>query len=133
MILQAEQPEDWVIATGTTTTVRDFVKMSFAHVGVEIEFKGEGPDEKGYILSCNNPNYQLEVGKEILSVDSKYYRPTEVDLLIGDASKAYKKLGWKPEYSLKDLVGDMMSSDLRLMKKDQYLREGGFTTMNYFE
>jgi GDPmannose 4,6-dehydratase len=133
MILQAEEPEDWVIATGTTTSVRDFIKMSFKHIGVELEFKGKGVNEKGFLKSCNNPEYKLEIGKEVVQVDSKYFRPTEVDLLIGDASKAKNKLGWIPEYSLEELITEMMSSDLILMQKDQYLKEGGYSTKNYFE
>ena len=133
MILQAEEAEDWVIATGKTTPVREFVRMSFNEVGIELEFKGKGVDEKAYVKSCSHPEYQLPVGKEVLSVDPKYFRPTEVDLLVGDASKAKHKLGWVPKYSLNDLVQDMMQSDLKLMKKDQYLRNGGYETMNYFE
>lgn len=133
MILQAEQPEDWVIATGITTPVRDFVKMSFLEVGIELEFKGEGIDEKAFVKACNMPEYQLKIGKEILEVDPKYFRPTEVDLLIGDPSKAHKKLGWKCQYDLQDLVKDMMQSDIKLMQKDQYLKDGGYTTLNYFE
>ena len=133
MILQADKPEDWVIATGETTTVRDFVRMSFAHVGIELEFKGEGIDEKAFVKSCSNPDYQLEIGKEVLSIDPKYFRPTEVDLLIGDPSKAQKELGWKCQYDLKALVDDMMASDLKLMQKDQYLKEGGYYVNNYFE
>jgi GDPmannose 4,6-dehydratase len=133
MILQADEPEDWVIATGTTTTVRDFVRMAFAYVGVELEFKGAGASERAFVAACKNAAYQLEIGKEVLSVDPKYYRPTEVDLLIGDASKAHRKLGWKPEYELQDLVNDMMESDLKLMQRDQHLKEGGFTTLNYYE
>ncbi|MBU2945873.1 GDP-mannose 4,6-dehydratase [Zobellia uliginosa] len=133
MILQADEAEDWVIATGKTTTVRDFVKMSFAHAGIEIEFKGEGVDEKGTVVSCSNPDYQVEIGTEVVSVDPRYFRPTEVDLLIGDPSKANNKLGWIPKYDLKDLVEDMMQSDLKLMKKDTYLKEGGYRIMNYFE
>lgn len=133
MILQADEPEDWVIATGKTTTVRDFVKMSFAQVGVELEFKGDGENEKGYIKSSNNPNYQVKIGKEVVAVDPRYFRPTEVDLLIGDPTKANQKLGWIPEYDLEGLVKDMMQSDLKLMKKDTYLKEGGYRTMNYFE
>ena len=133
MILQADEPEDWVIATGTTTTVRDFVRMSFREVGIELEFRGEGVEEKAYISSCSDPDYQIPVGKEVLSVDPKYFRPTEVDLLIGDASKAKNKLGWEPHFNLEDLVRDMMQSDLKFMKKEQYLRKGGYTIMNYFE
>ena len=117
LILQSDKPEDWVIATGKTTTVRDFVKLSFEHVGIGLEFKGTGINEKGYIKSCSNKNYKLEIGKEVLSVDPKYFRPTEVDLLIGDATKAKEKLGWTPKISLKELVDDMMASDLKLMRK----------------
>jgi len=133
MILQADEPEDWVIATGETTTVRDFVSMAFAYAGIELEFKGKGVEEKAFVASCSNPEYQIEVGKEVLAVDPKYFRPTEVDLLLGDPSKAESKLGWKREYNLKDLVADMMKSDLHLMTKDQYLKEGGYKIMNYFE
>lgn len=133
MILQADVAEDWVIATGKTTTVRDFVRMAFDHVGIELEFKGEGAQEKGYIKACNDPEYQLEIGKEVVAVDEKYYRPTEVDLLMGDATKAKEKLGWVPEYDLNALVEDMMSSDLVLMKKQQFLKEGGYRIKNYFE
>jgi len=118
MILQAEQAEDWVIATGETTTVRDFVRMAFAEVGIELEFKGDGSNEKAYVVSCQDPNYQLEIGKEVLSVDPTYFRPTEVDLLIGDPSKAKNKLGWVPEYDLASLVMDMMQSDLKLFKNE---------------
>jgi GDPmannose 4,6-dehydratase len=96
MILQADKPEDWVIATGETTSVRDFVRLAFKEVGIELEFKGEGIDEKAYVLSCSDDNYQLQIGKEILSVDPNYFRPTEVDLLIGDPTKAKEKLGWVP-------------------------------------
>ena len=133
MILQAEEAEDWVIATGKTTTVRDFVRMAFNQVGVDLEFKGKGVDEKAYVKACNHPEYQLELNKEVLSVDPKYFRPTEVDLLIGDASKAQKKLGWECQYDLEDLISDMMQSDIKLMQKDRYLKEGNFKTMNYFE
>ena len=133
MILQADEPEDWVIATGKTTTVRDFVRMSFSQVGIEIEFKGKGEKEKGYVKACNNPDYELEIGKEVISIDPRYFRPTEVDLLVGDPTKAKSKLGWVPEYDLESLVKEMMQSDLKLMKKDTYLNDGGYRTMNYFE
>jgi GDPmannose 4,6-dehydratase len=133
MILQAEEAEDWVIATGITTTVRDFVKMAFQSAGIVLEFKGNGIDEKAYVLSCLNPKYQIEIGKEVVSVDPKYFRPTEVDLLLGNPSKAEQKLGWKREYKLEELVSDMMQSDLKLMTKDVYLQEGGYKTMSYFE
>lgn len=133
MILQAEEPEDWVIATGKTTPVRDFVKMAFAEVGIELEFKGEGENEKGYVVSCKDNRFQVAIGTEVVAVDPKYFRPTEVDLLIGDASKAKNKLGWVPEFDLQDLVQDMMQSDIKLMQKQLYLKEGGFETKNYFE
>ncbi len=133
MILQANKAEDWVIATGKTTTVRDFVRMAFKEVGIELEFKGFGVDEKAFVVSCNNKDYQIEIGKEILSIDPTYFRPTEVDLLIGDPTKAKEKLGWVPEYNLNGLVKDMMRSDLKLMKKDQFLKEAGYETLNYFE
>jgi GDPmannose 4,6-dehydratase len=116
MILQADRPEDWVIATGETTTVRDFVKLAFNELGVELEFRGEGVNEKAYVVSCNDENYQLEIGKEVLSIDPQYFRPTEVDLLIGDPTKAKEKLGWVPEHDLSALVKDMMESDLKLFK-----------------
>ena len=122
MILQADKPDDWVIATGRTTSVRDFLIMSFRHLGVEIEFRGTGINEKGYVLKCGNPDYQIEIGQEVLSIDPNYFRPTEVDLLIGDASKAKEELGWSPEIRLEELVQDMMLHDLKLAKKDQYLK-----------
>jgi GDPmannose 4,6-dehydratase len=133
MILQADQPDDWVIATGKTTTVRDFVKMAFACCGIEIEFTGEGIDEKGLVKSCADPEYQLETGRELVCVDPRYFRPTEVEQLIGDASKVNTNLGWKPEYDLKMLVQEMMASDIKLVQKDRYLKEGGYQVMSYFE
>ena len=133
MLLQHDTPEDWVIATGKTTSVRDFVRMAFDFLGIELEFKGEGVDEVGLIKKCNDPKFQLEVGRQVVAVDPRYFRPTEVDLLIGDATKAKEKLGWVPEFQLKDLVDDMMASDLRLMQKDQYLRDGGYEILNYYE
>jgi len=133
LILQQDKPDDYVIATGVTTEVREFVRLAFAELGIEIEFKGEGIDEKGYVARCTNPKYQLETGKEILSIDPRYFRPTEVELLIGDPSKAKSKLGWEPEYDLQGLVSDMISSDIKQVEKDKYLKEGGYTIMNYFE
>ena len=126
MILQAEQPEDWVIATGKTTTVRDFVKTAFNEVGIELEFKGNGDQEKAFVSRCSNDEFQLEIGKEVLSIDPNYYRPTEVDFLVGDPTKAKEKLGWVAEHDLASLVKDMMKSDINLMKKDQYLKTGGY-------
>jgi len=133
MILQADEAEDWVIATGTTTKIRDFVKMAFDHVGIELEFSGEGVHEVAKIVKCNNPEYQISLGKEVLAIDPKYFRPTEVDLLIGDPTKAKEKLGWEPQIQLAELIEDMMSSDLKLMQKDRYLKDGGYQTLNYFE
>jgi GDPmannose 4,6-dehydratase len=133
LILQQEKPDDYVIATGITTEIRDFVRMAFAEVGIEIEFKGEGANEKGYIKACNNPEFKLPEGKEILAVDPRYFRPTEVELLIGDPTKAKTQLNWEPAYDLAALVKDMVSSDVKLMKKDQYLKKGGYETLNYFE
>jgi GDPmannose 4,6-dehydratase len=133
MILQAEKAEDWVIATGRNATIRDFVKIAFSHIGVALEFTGKGINEVAKIKSCSDENYQLEIGKEILSIDERYFRPTEVDLLIGDPSKAREKLGWEPEITLEELVEDMMRSDIKLFKKDKYLKDGGFLISNYFE
>ena len=133
MLLQHDEAQDWVIATGTTTTVRDFVKLAFAEIGVELEFKGVGVDEKAYVKSCSDAKYQIELGSEVVAVDPRYFRPTEVELLIGDATKAKEKLGWVPQYDLQDLVEDMMQSDLKLMQKDQYLKDGGHTILNYYE
>jgi len=117
MILQADRPEDWVIATGKTTTVREFVQRSFAHVGIELEFRGIGANEKAFVKKCSDPDYQLPLGKEVLNVDPAYFRPTEVDLLVGDATKARTKLGWELEHDLSSLVQDMMESDLQLIRR----------------
>jgi GDPmannose 4,6-dehydratase len=133
MILQHDEPEDWVIATGTTTSVRDFVRMAFQFIGIELSFGGEGVDERGTIKSCSNPDYQLEIGKEVVAVDPRYFRPTEVDLLIGDPTKAKEKLGWVPEIALQELVNEMMQSDLHLMSREEYLKKGGYRINNYFE
>lgn len=133
MILQARTPEDWVIATGKTTTVREFARLAFAELGIELEFSGTGVEEKGKVKYCSNPDFQLPVGTEVLAVDPRYFRPTEVDLLIGDATKARTKLGWIPEYDLQTLVKEMVESDLILMRRDQYLKEVGFQVLNYFE
>ena len=121
LMLQQETPEDFVIATGTTTSVRDFVRMAFAEAGIELEFKGEGLEEIGIVTACNNPDYQLEIGKTVVAVDPRYFRPTEVDLLLGDATKARQKLGWKPKYDLPALVKDMMTSDLAIFEEEKYL------------
>lgn len=133
LILQQEKPEDFVIATGITTPVRDFVKMAFKEAGIEVEFKGEGVDEKGYVVSCSNPEYQIETGKEVVAVDPAYFRPTEVELLIGDPTKAITQLGWKIKYDLPMLVEDMMQSDLKLFTKEKALRELGYAIKNQYE
>ena len=117
LILQQEKPEDFVIATGITTTVRDFIRMAFSEVGIEIKFTGEGVNEVATIAACNNPLYQVEIGKEVVAVDPRYFRPTEVELLIGDPTKAKEKLGWKLQYDLPALVKDMMASDVQLFTK----------------
>ena len=118
MILQADQPEDWVIATGVSTSVREMVSMAFKEVGVELEFKGKDSNEKAFIKACHDKNYQLQIGKEVLSIDSNYYRPTEVDYLVGDPTKAKVKLGWKPEHNITSLVSEMMQSDLISFKNN---------------
>ncbi|TKC13055.1 GDP-mannose 4,6-dehydratase [Pedobacter polaris] len=141
LILQQEKAEDFVIATGVTTTVRDFVKMSFAELGIEIEFSGKDENEKGVIVGLDvellnslglDPT-QLFLGTTVVKVDPKYFRPTEVDLLLGDPTKSKTQLGWQPKYDLAALVNDMMIADLQLMKKDEHLKNGGFNTLNYFE
>ncbi len=133
LILQQDTPEDYVIATGVTTSVREFIRMAFAEVGFEIGFRGEGVNEVGFITKCNNSEYQLAEGTEIFAIDPRYFRPTEVDLLIGDPTKSQTKLGWKPKYNLQMLVSEMMESDLKLFKRDKYLREGGHKTLNQYE
>ena len=144
LVLQQDEPSDYVIATGITTEVRDFVRMAFSEIGTSIEFKGEGINEKGYISKIDESMFIERVGKEflttilsitepIIEVDSNYFRPTEVELLIGDVTKSRKLLNWIPEYDLKALVEDMMLSDIKLMKKETYLKDGGFRVMNYFE
>ena len=126
LILQQPVPEDYVIATGITTPVREFVKMAFAEVGVELEFKGEGSNERGYVVASIHPDFQVEIGKEVIAVDPKYYRPTEVDLLIGDPTKAMTQLGWKPKYDLPMLVNDMVTSDVELFRREKLLKDSGF-------
>ncbi len=133
LILQQDSPDDYVIATGITTEIREFVRKAFKVLNIDIEFKGKGKDEKAFIVSCKNSEYELPKGKIILEVDPQYFRPTEVDLLIGDASKARKKLNWKLKYDLDDLIKDMIYSDIKLMKKEQFLKENGYEILNYYE
>ncbi len=132
LILQQEIPEDFVLATGITTEIREFVRMAFAEVGIEIAFRGEAEKEEGYITAIKG-DYHLLIGKTVVKVDPHYYRPTEVDLLIGDPTKANEKLGWKPTYDLPMLVKEMVASDLDLFKKEKHLRDHGFAPKNEME
>ena len=144
-ILQQDEPSDYVIATGITTTIRDFIRMAFEEIGVGIRFKGEGIDEVAILESIVEglfvkkvgdaylENFKKRVGEEVVGVDPQYFRPTEVELPIGDATKARTRLGWEPEYSLAALIEDMMKNDIKLMKKESYLKEGGYKILNYFE
>lgn len=145
LILQQDAPSDYVIATGITTTVRDFVKMAFAEVGIEVTFRGTGVDEKGFITAVDEATFAAAVGdeyledirerigSEVVNVDPAYFRPTEVEMLIGDPTKSRTVLGWTPEYDLPALVKDMMQADIKLMKKDSFLKAGGYRILNYFE
>lgn len=131
-ILQQDTPEDFVLATGITTPIREFVRMAFTEVGVELAFEGSEENEIAKVVSCSG-KYTVPVGQVVLQVDSRYYRPTEVDLLIGDASKAKQKLGWEPKYTLAEMVTEMVASDIRLFEKDEFLRKNGFEVKNEFE
>jgi len=145
LILQQDTADDYVISTGITTTIRDFIKMSFFEAGITVDFKGEGVDEVGFIVGVNEPVFAKEVGIEhlenikarigetVVGVDPSYFRPTEVDILIGDNTKAKTKLGWEPSYDLKALCQDMMKHDIELMKKEDFLKNGGYRILNYFE
>lgn len=132
-ILQQDQPEDYVIATGITTPVRDFIRMAFAEAGVEVEFKGEGVDEKGIIKSVAGHLTAVKPGQEVVAIDPRYFRPTEVDLLIGDPTKAQTKLGWKPKYDLPALVKEMVHADLELFRREKLLKEAGFKIFSQYE
>ncbi len=129
LILQQDEPEDYVIATGITTRVRDFIRMSFAEVDVELEFKGEGSEEIAVVKSCSDA-YAFSTGQEVVKVDPAYFRPTEVDLLIGDPSKAKRQLGWEPKCTLPQLVKEMVQSDLSLFRKEKLLKDAGFDVFN---
>lgn len=131
LMLQQDKPEDFVIASGTTTSVRDFVKMAFKEIGVSIIFKGSGLEEIGIVDKCTNPDFQITLGKVLIKIDPNYYRPSEVDFLVGDASKCKDKLKWTPKYTLEGLIKEMMESDLRFFKKEKYLKDGGHETRNY--
>jgi len=131
LMLQQDKPEDFVIATGKTTSVRDLVRMAFKCVGIELEFTGKGEKEVAKVVKCENSDFQVAPGTIVLQVDPKYHRPTEVDLLIGDASKCKEKLGWESKHSLQDLVEEMVAADVELFRKEKYLREGGHRTLDY--
>lgn len=145
LILQQDTPDDYVISTGVTTTIRDFIKMSFSEVGVTVDFKGEHENEEGFVVDINESMFaekvgekyldafKTRIGESVVGVDPNYFRPTEVDILIGDNTKAKTKLGWEPSYDLKALCEDMMVHDLTLMKKEEFLRNGGYKILNYFE
>ncbi len=133
LMLQQDEPEDFVIATGVTTSVRDFVNLAFAEMGISLKYEGELENEIGKIASCSNPEYQLPLGKEVIKIDPKYYRPTEVDMLIGDATKCKEILNWEPTHSINELVTDMMTADLKLFQKEKYLKDGGHDTIDYNE
>lgn len=133
LILQQDVPTDYVIATGVTTTVRDFIRMAFNEVGIKLQFTGKGAEEKATVLSCSNPEYQVKIGKEVVAVDPRYFRPTEVDLLIGDPTKSNTLLGWKPKYDLASLVKEMMKADLSHFKRESLLQSHGYTIKNQFE
>lgn len=145
LILQQDTPDDYVISTGITTTIRDFIKMSFSEVGVTVDFKGENEFEEGFIVDVDDVkfvnkvgieylvDFKKRIGNSVVGVDPAYFRPTEVDILIGDNTKAKQKLGWEPSYDLNGLCEDMMSHDVALMKKEEFLRKGGYKILNYFE
>ena len=133
LILQHDTPDDYVIATGITTTVREFISKAFLELGLAVTFTGEGVDEKGTVTGCNNPEFNFLTGKDVVAVDPRYFRPTEVDLLVGDATKARTVLNWTPQYDLDALIKEMVRSDFRLMQKEKFLQENGFNTLNYFE
>ncbi|MBO9731716.1 MAG: GDP-mannose 4,6-dehydratase [Chitinophaga sp.] len=133
LILQQDKPEDYVIATGITTTVRDFITMAFAEVGVEVEFKGTGAEEKGYVKALKDSSSPLQIGQEIVAIDPRYFRPTEVDLLIGDPTKSKKQLGWEPQYDLPALVKEMVAADVELFQREKLLKDAGYKVLNQFE
>jgi GDPmannose 4,6-dehydratase len=154
LMMQQDEPDDYVIATGVKTTVREFVRLAFAEVGISVDFEGTGENENGFFTDIDETLFTQRVGAGYIdsfasrvtrhasrsqrhasriSIDPKYYRPSEVELLIGDPTKARTRLGWEPEYTLQGLVSEMVASDIQLFKRDSYLREGGYNTLNYFE
>ncbi len=133
LMLQQPDPDDFVIATGVTTSVRDFVKLAFGHAGVEVAFEGEGEQEKGIVVNVMNPECKVNIGDVVVVVDKRYFRPTEVDLLLGDATKAKEKMGWVPKYTLDQLAKEMVLADIELFSKDLLLNKSGYRTLNQFE
>ena len=133
LMLQQDTPEDYVIATGVTTAVREFVRLSFAELGIALEFSGEGVAETGVVAACHNPNYQIAIGSTVVQIDERYFRPTEVELLIGDPAKAKRQLGWEPSYDLAALVREMVQADMELFRRDAYLQAGGHSITNAYE
>jgi len=131
-ILQQDKPEDFVLATGITTEIREFVKMAFAEVGITLAFEGKDENEIAKVVSCTG-KYSVAIGKVVVKVDARYYRPTEVDLLIGDASKAKEKLGWVPKYTLAEMITEMVAGDIKIFEGQQYLKAGGYYIKNEFE
>ncbi len=133
LILQQPEADDYVVATGKTTSVREFAVMAFKELGIEIEFRSKEEDEKAYVVSCEKSEFQIPKGQEVISIDSHYYRPTEVDFLLGDASKAKEKLGWTPKYELKEIVAEMVEADLEFFRRDKYLKDGGHKVLSFYE
>ncbi len=133
LILQQPEPDDYVVATGVTTSVRDFVRLAFAEIGVQVEFKGKGEQEVGIVTASSHPDFQIKIGKEVVGIDPRYYRPAEVELLIGDPTKAQQKLGWKPKYDLKALVKEMVEADVQLFRRDALLVDNGYDIKKEFE
>ncbi|MEN9685232.1 MAG: hypothetical protein RLZZ28_1018 [Bacteroidota bacterium] len=132
LMLQQEKPEDYVIATGKTTRIRDFVQMAFKEIGVTLEFRGTGQDEVAVVKSAEG-KFKVEAGKEVVKIDKRYFRPTEVDLLIGDATKANTQLGWKPKYTLSAMVQEMVANDISLFERQQFLVKNGYAVKNEYE
>ncbi len=133
MMLQTEKPEDFVVATGVTTTVREFIIKAFNEIGVELEFQGKEEEEIAVVKNATNPLYPVEKGKVVMKIDKNYYRPAEVEILIGDPTKAKEKLGWVPKHSLDEIISEMVNYDLKLFNRDKYLQQGGHEIINYHE